>query len=181
MFLLLVALRNPVVFAQCVVYLLWCTVDQRPFNRYISDRLIVLNEAIANGLQLDEPRGLSSGYTAAHVLARIKLYEASRGFALQGNRGRYIWRKLFGPVTPGTTELYGLAAVANTTTGSMSLRRLGVSASQRHIESMLVFPRYLRCVFALLFYALGGGTRGNESRIVLSLVALLLSLILVLT
>lgn len=171
MFLLVIGLRNPLVLLQCVGYLLRCTVDRTAYPRFLSEHTVLVNEAITPGLVLGRPTGLSYPYVAAHIIARVKLYEASRAFAVQGSRGRHFWRKLFGPVTPSEWELYNLAAVVNKTTGSISLASPGVSASQQSLEGMLVFPRYLRCLVGLVFDAMQGRTRGNESRIVVVAVA----------
>lgn len=180
MFLFLVCLRNPLVFLQCVGYLLWCVVDRRAYPRFVSNHYALGDEAIRYGLVLGDPRGLGYPYTAAHDIARIRLYEASREFAIHGSSGRQVWRKLFGPVTPAERELHGLAAVVNKTTGAISLASLGVSAGQQRFEAMLIFPRYLRCLLGLLTDALQGGTRGNESRIVMASLALTVAVIVIL-
>ena len=172
MFLLLIGLRNPLVLLQCVGYLLRCTLDKTTYPRFLTEHMVLVSEATGRGLVLLRgPTGLGYGYAAAHDIARIKLYKASRAFALQGSGGRYVWRRLFGPVTPSELGLHELAAVVNKTTGSINLARLGLSASQQSLEGMLMFPRYLRCLLGLVFDAMQGGTRGNESRIVVVAVA----------
>ena len=138
-----------------------------------------MSEAISHGIDLDSPGGggLTNPYSAAHTIARIKLYESSRAFAINGSRGRHVWRKIFGPITPSTRELHELAAVVNKMTGSMSLGILGISEGQRHLEATLIFPRYLRCLLGLVFDTLHGGIRGNESRIVMASLALTVTVI----
>ena len=165
MFLLLVLIRNPLSFLKSIAYLLLLLVHRQPYYVYITNHNSVLMEAIGRGLSFDETDGLGFAYTAAHNIARIELYMASRTFALRGSVGHYFWRKPFGPVTPGDFELHGLCDVANKLTGSMTHSRLGVAATQDSVERILLFPRYLRCVFGLLFDALQGGIRGNESRV----------------
>lgn len=171
MFLLLVLLRNPFVFAKAVCYLLILSVYHRAYSLYVVNHNTVWLESIGVGLGLERPSGVGFAYTAAHVIARIELYSASRAFALRGSTGRHLWRVLFGPVTPGDHELHELAAVANKITGYATVSELGVSAGQEALERALVFPHYLRCLLGLLVDALQGRTRGNESRIVVSLVA----------
>lgn len=116
MFLLLVLARNPFVFMKSVSYLILI----RSFPAYIREHLSDIQEAVGFGLA-GMPGGRMSGlpytYAAAHFVARFELYTASRSFALHGGEGLQMWRKLFGPVTPGTHELHELAAVANKTTG----------------------------------------------------------------
>jgi hypothetical protein len=142
--------------------------------------LALVQEAIGYGLVLSSSRGLENPYTAAHIIARIRLYEASREFAIHGSSGRQVWRKLFGPVTPAETELAQLTAVVNKITGSISYARLGIRPGQQRFEAMLIFPRYLRCLLGLLIDALQGRTRGNESRVVIASLVLTVSLILIL-
>lgn len=180
MFLLLVGLRNPLVFLHCVGYLLWCVVDRTAYPRFLSNHLALVQEAIGWGMVVGDARGLSYPYIAAHIIAKIKLYKASREFALHGSSGSHVWRKLFGPVTPAESELVGLAAVINKMTGSVNYAVLGIRPSQRRFEAMLIFPRYLRCLLGLLTDALQGRTRGNESRIVIASLALTVTVILIL-
>jgi hypothetical protein len=68
--------------------------------------------------------------------------------------------------------LHGLAAVVNKTTVHISLQILGIRPSQKAIERRLMFPRYVRCLLGLVFDALHGGVRGNESRVLLVAVAI---------
>ena len=173
MFLILVLFRNPVVCLKAVGFGLICVFGLRPFHSYvgISSRDIIL-EGVRYGLGLESPdRTVCPPYTAAHVFARVELYKAGRKFALRGSSGRYIWRKVFGPVTPGERELHELAAVVNKMTGYFSLRAIGIPLAQRQIESILFFPRYIRCLFGLLFDAIQGRTRGNEARVLLACLA----------
>jgi len=165
MFLLLVLVRNPYVFMKSITYLL----SLRSFPDYINEHLSLVQEAIGNGLAgmpSGSPGGLSYAYAATHAFARIELYKASRPAAMHGSVGRQVWRKLYGPVTPGDRELHELAAVVNKITGYAAVRELGVSLAQERLERILFFPRYLRCLIGLLFDAGQGRTRGNESRII---------------
>ena len=146
MFLLLVAVRNPLVFLQTIGYLLRSLVDRRAYHVYVVNHRHVAQEAAVYGLEIGYPRGLTYAYTASHIIARLKLCEASRDFALQGSTGKNTWRKIFGPVTPATRDLHELAAVVNKTTGTINLASLGVAPKQRRVETLLVFPRYLRCI-----------------------------------
>lgn len=84
MFLLLVDLRNPLVFLQSVVYLLLCASNRLADPRFIDKQSALVQKAIVYGLNLGFPRGLSYPYNAAHIIARITLYEASRAFAING-------------------------------------------------------------------------------------------------
>lgn len=168
MFLILVLFRNPVVFIKAIGFGLICVFRFITYYSYIDTNHEVIKEGIENGLGLESERTVCPPYTAAHVFARVELYKAGREFALRGSSGRYIWRKVFGPITPGTSELYELAAVVNKMTGYFSLGALGIPLAQRQIESILFFPRYIRCLFGLLFNALQGRTRGNEARVLLA-------------
>ena len=165
MFLLLVLVRNPYVFMKSITYLLLL----RSFPDYIREHHSIVQEAVHNGLAGmpgGGPGGLTYAYAAAHSFARIELYMASRTFALRGSAGRQVWRKLYGPVTPGDRELHELAAVVNKITGYAAVSESGVSAARERLERTLFFPRYLRCVIGLLFDAARGRTRGNEGRII---------------
>ena len=167
MFLLLVLVRNPYVFMKSIAYLLLL----RSFPVYIKENISLVQEATGHGLAgmpSGSTGGLSYAYTAAHSFARIELYRASRPVALRGSVGRQVWRKLYGPVTPGDRELHELAAVVNKITGYATVRELGVSPAQARLERALLFPRYLRCLIGLLFDAAQGRTRGNESRIIVA-------------
>ena len=171
MFLILILFRNPVVCLKAIGFGLICVFRFRTYYSYINTNREVINEGITYGLGLESERTVCPPYTASHVFARVELYKAGRQFALRGSCGRYIWRKAFGPVTPGTRELHELAAVTNKMTGYLSLRVLGILPPQEHIESILFFPRYIRCLFGLLFDALQGRTRGNEARVLLACLA----------
>ena len=167
MFLLLVLIRNPYVFMKSLAYLLLL----RSFPVYIEEHLSLVQEAIGHGLAelpSGSPGSLSYAYSAAHSFARIELYMASRPVALRGSVGRQVWRKLYGPVTPGDSELQELAAAVNKMTGYAAVRELGVPLAQERLERTLFFPRYLRCLIGLLFDATQGRTRGNESRIIVT-------------
>ncbi len=177
MFLLLVLIRNPIAFIRAVTLDFTFGHPVWAYGRYSYRSRGLQQEAISYVLFPDDVnrKGLvdpAAWYAAAHNIARFELYRASRDYALKGNTGKYVWRKVFGPVTPGTHELHVIAAVASKTTGRIVLRALGISASQERIESALVFPRYLRCVLGLVTDALQGGVRGNEGRRLLAQVAL---------
>jgi len=132
----------------------------------------IIEEGIFQGLGFENPdRTICPPYTAAHIFARVELYKASREFALRGSSGCYIWRKIFGPITPGEIELHELAAVINKMTGYFSLQAIGIPLSQRQIESILFFPRYIRCLLGLLLDAIQGRTKGNEARVLLTSIA----------
>jgi len=64
------------------------------------------------------------------------------------------------------TALEDLGGVIRNGTGTSSLRRLGIARTQQEIEGAFFFfaPRYTRSLFAMVFDALHGGVRGNESR-----------------
>ena len=143
----------------------------RSFPDYIREHHSLVQEAIGHGLAgmpSGNPGGLSYAYNAAHAFARIELYMASRPVALRGSVGRHLWRKLYGPVTPGDHGLHELATVVNKITGYAAVRDLGVHYAAERQERTFVIPRYLRCLSGLLFDAIQGGTRGNESRIIVA-------------
>ena len=176
MFLVLVLLRNPVVFALTLFRYVHFLVSDSAFGAYVAPRHPAIDEALRAGLgsggALERRIRVVAAYEQAHFFARYELYRASREFALNGSRGRHLWRKLFGPVTPGEVELRFLAAVVNNTTGYLSvLARLGMGPSRRATERMLVFPRYFRCLLGLVFDAMCGGVRGNESRVIVAAAA----------
>jgi len=167
MFLLLVLIRNPVAFIRAASLDFAAGHPVWAYGRYVRRWLSLAQEAATHLLHSDDVsmKGLVAGwYATAHNIARLELYRAGRDYALKGNAGKHVWRKVFGPVTPGLQQLDQLAAVANKTTGRVVLRALGISTSQEQIESALVFPRYLRCVLGLVADALQGGVRGNEAR-----------------
>lgn len=165
MFLLLVLVRNPYVFLRSIPYLLlW-----RSFPRYLVRHASDVQEAVDHGLAgmpTGSPNGPRYAYTAAHAFARIELYRASRSVAIRGTVGRHIWRKLYGPVTPGDAALHELAAVVNKITGYDKISDPNVPIASQTLEQSALIPRYRRCLVGLLLGAVQGGTRGNESRII---------------
>ena len=175
MFLILVLFRNPVVFVKTVGFGFMCLFDLERYLTYINPLTssLALREGIEHGLGQDYPfhsrRTIILAYNAAHVFARTELYKAGRELALHGSRGRYVWRKFFGPITPGESEMYGLASITNTITGYCSLSQLGISGDRARIEEILLFPRYIHLLFRFLFDGvLRGGIRGNEARVLLA-------------
>ncbi len=165
MFLFLVLVRNPYVFMKSITYLFFL----RSYPDYVREHCSIVQEAIGHGLAgmpSGSPGGLSYAYTAAHAVARIELYMAARPVALRGSVGRQMWRKLYGPVTPGDGQLHEIASVVNKITGYAAVHELGGSTAQERLDRAL--PRYLRCLIGLLFDAVRGSTRGNESRIIVT-------------
>jgi len=166
MCLLLVLIRNPLAFLRSITYLL----PFRSFSAYTRNHSSLVHDAIGYGLA-GMPRdrsGLSYAYAAAHAVARIEIYMASRSVALHGSIGRNVWRKLFGPITPGDNQLYVLAEVVNKITGHPGKGELNTPIDPDRLDQNRVAARYLRGVLGLLSDAKKGGIRGNESRILLT-------------
>jgi hypothetical protein len=179
LFLILVLFRNPVVFIKAIRFAVICLFDSNRYAGYISgDISLSHGQAVAHGLGQDYPfledhpfhnSPAIVAYNAAHVFARTELYKAGSEFALRGSKGRYLWRKLFGPVTPGEDELYRLANVVNSMTGYCDFALDGISGDRARTEQILIFPRYLRCLSSLLSVALlSGGVKGNEAGVLFS-------------
>ena len=166
MFLLLVLIRNPVIFLRAI-FLGSIANPVSAYGTYITKSSTFFNDVNLHGIVIDRIDGkwlLPAWYTAVHAIARMELYRAGREYALQGNVGWKTWRKALGPVTPGEYQLFELAAVCNKMRGQVPLYTLGLSRSQIQLESLLFFPRYLRCLLGLLGDAIQGRVRGNESR-----------------
>ena len=195
MFLALVLLRNPIVFARAVLRLVQFQFNAMAYPAYIAglDREM-MDEAIRSGLGIGLsardgvfPRQMRpmAAYTEAHDYARFELYKASKNFALDGPGGLHKWRILFGPVAPAETELdqavslVQLAAVCNKITGYQSLHVLGIRKTQIANERLLVFPRCARCFLGLLTDALQGGVRGNESRVLVGVATAVIVIIVI--
>jgi hypothetical protein len=183
MFLLLIAARNPLILLKTIGYFALFLMSQRHYailvRNNVKDHHMVAG-LTANTSSFHYRRaGFGFAYDAAHDAARLMLFQASKEFALRGNRRRDLWRMPFGSFKPGDQQLRELGAVVNKTTGTVVLERLGVQANQRHLERRLIFPRYIRCVFGLILDATQGGVRGNESRITVSLAALYITLAIV--
>ena len=139
------------------------------FPGYVLKHASEVQEAVDHGIAgmpTGSPNGLRYAYTAAHAFAQIELYRASRSVAIRGTVGRQIWRKLYGPVTPGDRALHELAAVVNKITGYDKISDSGVPIASGTSEHSSLIPRYRRCLVGLLHGAAQGGTRGNESRII---------------
>lgn len=169
MFLVLVLFRNPVIFVKAITLALRNLANPRAFPSYITEQWDVYVQAIEYGLHLgtSASRGAWASYSVAHDVARAELYKAGRDYALKGNTGRHTWRAVFGPVMPGERELFALVDVVNKMTGSFMYAGRGFSRSQQQIESVLLVPRYVRCVVGLILDAFSGGVRGNEARVLL--------------
>jgi hypothetical protein len=190
MFLILVLLRNPVALARAASIALQ---GEGAFANYVNSlagvewgsgvtRAMILSDLVWQ--RWPAPGWFGGRYAIAHNVARIELYHASSGIALNGSRGVNFWRKVFGPVTPAgqnpasasrgwfaqgadsspLAALSDLAAVARKMTGMISYPSLGISQAQEAVECRLVLSRYLRCLLGLLTDALQGRIRGNESR-----------------
>lgn len=159
MFLILILLRNPAGFLRAMAI---AAAGWGAYGRYMQSP--VVGEAISHSLMLREARGIGARYSMFQNVAGVELYRASREYALRGNTGVNVWRKLLGPVTPDEGNLWPLAAVINKLTGTFSIRALGVSQGQEALERMLIFPHYVRCYIGLLADAMHGGIRGNEGR-----------------
>lgn len=161
MFLTLVFFRNPVIFLRAMWHLLRCTAKPGFHEAYLCGRQW-LKESEEHGLCVSLATGVASAYSAAHVRARIELYEASRETAL-GLTGRAKWRRVFGPVSPGPNQLRKLADIANALTGCLLPKTALARAA-----NWLVLPRYLYCLCVVLASAFRSGLLGNESRIFLA-------------
>ncbi len=169
MFLVLVLIRNPFVFLKAVGIAVSRLVRPGSYAKYIEDNRVLIGEAIQKGLWIVAPLSrnpITDAYARAHDTARLQLYAAGREYALCGNTGRFAWRKLFGPVTPGDHQLEHLVAVIYKMTGHLRLYAYMEDSAprRRFVETALLFPRYIRVVVGLLLDALQGDVRGNEAR-----------------
>jgi len=116
---------------------------------------------------------------ATHILGKIpvvgKLYErlgaaftigrqATQTYLLMGERGRALKGLELGSEA-FSKRLKELAEWSNLATGVMSTRGMGISATQRGIENVLMFaPRYNRSVFSLVMNLTRGGYTGAQAR-----------------
>jgi len=182
--------RSPTEWARAVQVGLKTIHDPKYFQRFLRDNYIdKVRDAGAHGVNVD---ALSEFYHAAPVLGRIPVVKtiarrAQAGFQSYLGVGRVamydsmatVARRNMRGINRATgarytareveQELLQIGRIADTLLGGTSTKGLGMSATQRQIESAFIFfaPRYTRSVFGTIGHAMGSGIGPQETRKIL--------------
>lgn len=114
------------------------------------------------------------------LLTRLAPVGTRRGFVVGNTFGRYatsfemffdlarieMGKAYLPAIRRGSITVEQAASIVNKMTGVVSSRALGVSATQREVESVFLFlaPRWFRATVGLGMDAIQGGARGHEAR-----------------
>ncbi len=174
---LFVMFRNPKVWAESMQKQFEFFLHPVQSNKWYSENATLISDFISNGGVLSYHEYMSGMPTILKRLERVKplkelYYRYGTSFLGWGDVARVKMWEAMKSTTKNPGEQRELTRILNRMTGILSRKDLGISGTQRQVESLLMFaPEYTRAGLALVADAFKGGYTGAEVRKILSLYA----------
>ncbi|MCK9601872.1 MAG: hypothetical protein M0R06_22700, partial [Sphaerochaeta sp.] len=170
-------LSHPVVWSKAVSRSLQALASEKGYQSFLAAHADTINKWSQEGASFTPSEFTASihqgGIAAKTPGLRTAVKPFARGFEALLNAGKIYGLEATEHLAKTPADRAGLAKFWNEMLGTIDTARMGVSPTQREIETAVLFaPRYRRAVYALMTDISKGGLRGKMARDALGKVTL---------